>query len=304
MLQKPTKVINPVALTDAMLVSSTAPETDYAEWSAATAYTLGQKCIRVSTHRIYERLVAGTSPTPPENDITNWLDIGPTNRWAMFDNVVGTATTITTPLTVVLKPGSISGLALLELVGRTATVTLKETTGGAVAYSKTITLDGTIITSFYDWFYQPYVQEEAVVLTDLPFHFPSCELTISISASAGTVSCGVCKFGEVISIGASEYGATSGIIDYSVKTADSFGRYSIVKRNFSKRMSLKVITDQADYVRISRALAALRATPAVWIATDIYGYEPLTVYGFYKDFSIEVSYPTTNYCSLEIEGLI
>jgi len=304
MIELSTKVISPIALTDAILISSTAPETDYAVWAAATAYTLGQKCIRVSTHRIYERLIAGTTATPPETDPTNWLDIGPTNRWAMFDNVVGTATTITTPLTVVLKPGSISGLALLELVGKTATITMKESTGGAVAYNKVVTLDGTIITSFYDWFYTPYAQEESVALTDLPFHFPNCELTVSISSTSGSVSCGVCKFGEVIGIGATEYGATSGAIDYSVKTVDAFGRYTIVKRGYSKKMSLKVITEQVDYPRISRALADLRATPAVWIATDVYGYEPLTVYGFYKEFSIEVAYPTMNYCSLEIEGLI
>ena len=302
MIELATKVISPTVLTDAMFVSSTAPETDYAAWAAATAYTLGQKCIR--NHRIYERLIAGTTATAPESDTTAWLDVGPTNQRAMFDDVVGTQTSISSPLTVVLKPGSVSGLGLLELVGRTATVTLKTETGGATAYSRTIDLDGTIINSFYDWFYQPFAQKTSVVLTDLPFHFPNSELTISIAATSGNVACGVCKFGEVVGIGSSEYGATSGVSDYSVKTADSFGRYSITKRSYSKKMSLKVLTNKSDYERISRALANLRATPAVWIATDADGYDPLTVYGFYKDFSIDVAYPTMHYCSLEVEGLI
>ena len=118
------------------------------------------------------------------------------------------------------------------------------------------------------------------------------------------MSCGVCKFGEVIGIGSSEYGATSGITDYSRKEADDFGRYSIVKRAYSKKMTLRVLTEKSDYPRISRALANLRATPAVWVATDSSDYEPLTVYGFYKDFSVDVAYPTLHYCSLEIEGLI
>jgi hypothetical protein len=32
-------------------------------------------------------------------------------------------------------------------------------------------------------------------------------------------------------------------------------------------------------------------------------YAPNSVYGFFKDFNIEVSYPTQSWCSLEIEGL-
>jgi len=55
--------------------------------------------------------------------------------------------------------------------------------------------------------------------------------------------------------------------------------------------------------KVQRVLADLRATPCAWIGTDVAGYEPLTLYGFYRDFSIDVAYPTTSYCSLEIEGL-
>ena len=53
------KVIKPVAVTDAVLISSTAPETDYSAWAAGTAYSVGNLVIRTSTHRIYERLIAG-----------------------------------------------------------------------------------------------------------------------------------------------------------------------------------------------------------------------------------------------------
>ena len=29
----------------------------------------------------------------------------------------------------------------------------------------------------------------------------------------------------------------------------------------------------------------------------------MSVYGFYKEFSIDLAYPTVSYCSLTIEGL-
>jgi hypothetical protein len=301
------KLIKPTAITTAMLDSSTAPETDYTAWSSVTAYSVGNRCILTSTHRIYECLIANTNASPDVNLIgltPKWLDIAPTNRWAMFDNVVGTVTTLASPLTVVLNPGAVSGLALLGLVGRVATATLKNAPGGAVVYTKAVDLDGTIITSFYDWFFEPFVQLTDVVFTDIPLHYVAPELTVSLTATSGNVVCGVCKVGEAITIGGTEYGATAGIVDYSVKQRDAFGNYSVVERSFSKRNTFKVETDLLDFNRIFKALTSVRAIPCIWIGTEEPFYEPLLTYGFFKDFSIDVAYPTMNLCSLEIEGLI
>ena len=52
---------------------------------------------------------------------------------------------------------------------------------------------------------------------------------------------------------------------------------------------------------LDEAAAALRATPVLWIGSE--SFESLTVYGFYKEFSIDLAYPTVSYCSLTIEGL-
>ena len=76
------KLIRPTTLTDAMLSSSTAPENDYAAWGSGTAYAVGARVILTSTHRRYEALAASTGVNPA-SDPTKWLDIGPTNRWAL-----------------------------------------------------------------------------------------------------------------------------------------------------------------------------------------------------------------------------
>ncbi|MEP6587511.1 MAG: hypothetical protein ABJA84_01980 [Polaromonas sp.] len=296
-------IIKPNGLTDAMLTSSTAAEADWPAWSAATAYAAGAKVIRVSTHRIYQRLTAGTTATAPELDAANWLDIAPTNRWAMFDSAVGTVTSVAGDLTVVLRPGAVGGMALLELTGKQAAITMKTAPGGTVIYSKTVVLDGTMITSFYDWFYEDFAQLTDLVLTDLPVHFVSNELTISITGSS-TVSCGVCHMGEVLQIGRAQAGASVGIVDYSKKSVDAFGNYSITKRAFSKRSDLKLVTAAGQFNRIFRALAAIRSTPCIYIGTEAPGYEPLIVYGFYKDFSIDVAYQSIHLCNLSIEGLV
>jgi hypothetical protein len=302
-------IIKPTPLTDAMLTSSTAPETDYAAWNAATSYTAGQRVMRAvsGVHRNFENIVAGVNATLPElatgGVAPRWLDLGATNRWAMFDTKVGTVTALASPLTVVLQPGAVGGIALLELTGKQAVVSMKTAPGGAVAYSRTVSLDGTIIDSFFDWFFTDFSQLTDLTLTDLPSQFAACELTVSITGT-GSVACGVCHFGTVHAIGQTLAGATVGIISYSVKQADDFGNITVVKRANSKRNSLKLLTPKTSFNRIYRLLAALDSIPCIYIGTEAAGYEPLIVYGFYKDFSIDVAYPSHHLTNLEIEGLV
>lgn len=303
------KVIKPTIITDAMFVSSTIPETDYPEWNAATSYTVGQRVMRAvsGVHRNFENLIAGVNATLPELATTGatprWLDLGATNRWAMFDSKIGTVSSVTMDLTQVLTPGSISGLAALGLTGRTLQVQVKDVTGGTVVYDKTVSLDGTLITSFYDWFFEDYQQLSDVTLTDLPSQYYNPEVTFKILGSS-TVGCGTYTLGKTYTLGQSQYGATVGIISYSVKQADVFGNITVVKRQNSKRNNLKLMTDKTLFNRTYKLLADLDSVPCIYIGAEALGYEPLIVYGFWKDFSIDVSYPTMNLTNIEIEGLV
>lgn len=303
-------IITPTKLTDAMLVSSTAPETDYAVWTAA-AYTVGNRRIMTTgVHRIYECLVAHTSSDSsgaPNLNTTGatpkWLNIAPTNQWAMFDDKIGTITILASPLTIVLNPGPIGGLALLELVGRAAEISLKDQTDGVEVYNRIIDLDGTIITSFFDWFFEEFRQETDLTLTDIPSQFFNGELTISVTSTAGNVACGVAHVGKVTALGSTQQGANIGIISYSVKQTDAFGNLTIVKRQNSKRASLKMLVDKSEFSRIYRTLASVDSVLCIYIATESPGFTPLIIYGIWRDFSIDVAYENYLLTSLELEGL-
>ena len=132
------KLIRPTALSDAMLTSSSATENDYAVWSSGTAYGVGARVILTSTHRKYEALAA-SSGVNPSSDPAKWLDLGPTNRWAMFDARVGTATSRAGSLQVVLAPGAADGIALIDTEAETASVTRvqRSAQGRRAAYVET-----------------------------------------------------------------------------------------------------------------------------------------------------------------------
>lgn len=294
------KVVKPTPITAAMLVSTDATET-YAAWNAATAYVVGDIVLRTATQRLYQRLISGTTATAPESDTTNWLNIAPSNKWAMFDGEISTATTKTTSLTVVLKPGYVNSLALFGLVGSNLAVTVRDALAGNIVYTLSQDLDGTIIADWYQYFFEPVVQLAELVLTDLP-PYGDAHITVVLTGT-GTVESGICLVGTFYPLGDTQYGASVGIIDYSRKETDAFGITTFVRRAYSKRMSAKLMLDNVQMNKVQRVLADLRATPCAWIGADDVTYAPLVVYGFYKDFAIEVAYPTMSYCSLEVEGL-
>lgn len=306
-----TSIIKPTTITDSMLVSSSAAETDYPVWATGT-YAVGDKRIMTTgIHNVYECLVAHTATTsadaPNLNTATatpHWLELSPTNRWAMFDRKVGTITSVASPLTVVLTPGRFNSIAFMGMVGRSVHVLVKSAVGGVVIYDRTLSLDHTYISDIYDWFFLDYEQTGEINFLGIPDQYVSPELTITVSASTGNVECGIASIGMATTIGMAQYGAKAGVTDYSVKVADAFGNYDVVERKYSKRASFNVITSASDFTKVHRFLAGIRATPCVYIAVDSQeGYEPLSVYGFWKSFDIDIAYPTHHVCSLEIEEI-
>jgi len=293
------KVIKPTTFDETThLVSSNAIEV-YAAYNAATTYSKSTR-VDYGAH-IYESLVNSNLGNQPDISPTYWVLVGPDNKHAMFDDQISTATTSTTPLIVVLKPGLMNSLALLGLVGNQAVIAITDGAGGPTVYSKTVNLDGSYVYDWYMYFFEPFTQIGEVVFTDIP-PYSNARMTVTLSGS-GNVSIGQLSFGTFYELGDSEAGATAGIIDYSRKDTDEFGVTTFVRRAFSKRMTLRMMLDVVQMNKVHRVLTDLRATPAIWIGEEGESYQPLVVSGFYRDFTIDVAYPTKSFCSLEIEGL-
>jgi len=297
------KVIKPIEITEPLLISTNVPEDDHAEWNSETDYAVGDRVIH--EHVVWECLQTPNINHTPGGNATYWAQVSATNRWMMFDQEVSSQTTFDAsggPLSVVVAPGIVNSLALLNLEGASLTVTVQDGLGGPVIYSYESALDGTLVTDWYDYFFEPFDQLTEVVLTDLPV-YGSAHVTVEI-AGGGMVKCGGLVFGTAQHLGDTQRGSNIGIIDYSRKDTSETGVTTFVRRRFSKRMSGRFEVEKTRLNKVHRVLSELRATPCVWIGSDAAGFQSQTVFGFYRDFSIEVTYPTLAYCSIEIEGLI
>lgn len=305
MSTKPLRIIKPIAIGGAQLVSSTVPEDDYAAWDAATAYSIGDRVIRAATHRIYQRVVAGTTATAPELDPANWLDIGATNRWRMFDETISSQTTSAGDIVIVLAPGSVfNGVAVLNVMATSVRIRVIDSVDGVV-YEETTAMSSPISSSSYwVWCFETPSLRTKMVADDLPSYGRTAQIEITLGATAAGAACGICVVGVLRQIGdfGIRAGAQVGITDYSRKEKNEFGQIQIVERSWSDRSSFSMLIPNRQLDSTKNLFAAIRATPVVWIASR--DFDALVLYGIYKDFSAVIAYPEDSECNLEIEGLI
>jgi len=296
------RIIRPRAITDTILTASSVPENDYPAYSAATTYASGNRRIVAATHQIYESLQGSNLNHYPPDSPTYWLCLGYSNRWRMFDGAVGTATSSATDIVVDLRPGIISAIAFLGIEALSILLELNDPTAGEV-YSRAISMSSEgMVVDWYSYFFQPIANTADVVVTDLP-SYPAATLTITIAPlPTAAASCGMCVVGPLFSVGDLQWAPQVSIIDYSRKETDTFGITSLAVRDFVKRMECDLLVDTKNVDLCYRVLAGYRATPLVWIGSELYGC--MIIYGFYRRFTIVIAGPTVSACALEIEGLI
>lgn len=263
------KMVRPMAITDGLLTGSSVAEDDAPTWASTTTYADGAK-VRVA-HRVFESLAGGNVGNDPTGSVGKWIDIGPTNRWSMFDQALGSATTAAAPIVVSLATGTANTIALLDVAGATVRVQ-------GQGYDRTLVVGTT---------------------TMLFSELPGGSVTVTI-AGGGTVSVGTLLVGHTVALGVTEASPTAGITDYSRKEVDDFGEVTIVQRAWSKRMqaSARIRSDAVDTV--FDRIAGVRAIPTLWIGDA--GNDALTIYGFFKEASIEIAEGISK-LSLSIEGL-
>lgn len=290
-----------------MVITNTAPEPT-AIWTAGSYAkdALVLYLVSYGDYSVYHKwksLVSSNNAVPGTDD-TKWEDLGVCNKCAAFDRQISTATTATSSLTITLAPGLVNSIAFLGLVGSQLQVTMTDGAAGPTIYTRTIKLDDTIIVDWFDYFFEAFVPKTEVILTDLPL-YGSGRITMVLT-SGGTVEVGEIIFGSLYTLSddALEHGASVGIIDYSRKDTDATtGVTTFTVRAYSKRMSGSFMVPNSTITQLQRVLADIRAVPSVYIGSDDSTYAPLVVYGFYRDFAIDIAYPTTSLCRIEVEGL-
>jgi hypothetical protein len=290
----------------------------YSEWSSTTTYSLGDtvvvgtytgsNTVNITNSGTFKSLTNSNLNNSPLTSPTNWVKIAPTNQFALFDDKISSVTSRASDITMVVSCNSVDSIALLNVVADNVSCTLSDA-GFTQKYLGNVVFSGTrymLGNPSFDWYGYFFYDEDTAKTQALFLDISKVNsgiITIRISstttASAGNLAKGKAKY-----IGGTQYGASSGIIDYSKKETNEFGDTVLTVRNYSKRLSAKVFLTNANVNKVQQLLYSIRATPVLWLASDdIQLEEPLVVFGYYKDFDTEIAYPAHSLCNLEIEGL-
>jgi hypothetical protein len=309
-------ILIPITITDAMFGAGTSvaePAAGETAWVASATYTLGDRRIRLTTHRVYECVQAHTGRTAtPETDGAFWLDAGPTQRYAPFDSYTTTAATGTASLTYVLNPGYFNAISLYGLTGAQIVVTVRDGPGGPVIYRYPETGALSLLdppTGWYSYYFGRRKAIQKLVLSNLPIR-PNAELTIQITASAGVpVGVGMINIGDLTPVvgeaewGGTTWGASAEPTSYSyIKTNDD-GTTTIRRRSKATNLRATVTMPRENADIAIAAIQQVLDVPVSWISTTIPGYDGLNVFGI---GSGSLSYDSFGVATLQlnIKGLI
>lgn len=272
-------------------------------WNSGTTYALGAQVRKDETKRIYESVQASNLNQDPVADIfdTWWIDIGPTNDRAMFDEYNETQTTRAGSINVTLNPtGRITAMAFFNLVATSITITYTDPIEGVV-YSETINLTSPEnVNDIYDYFFTPVIRKTDVFLSNFPF-YSSPMIEITIANAEGVAKCGKLVMGSLRETGATQQGAEFGIIDQSRVQTDDFGNTTIVQRSFRKRISLDVMVESANVDEVGRLLADRRAVPTVFVGSTRFGQT--LVDGIPREWRVSIETFPLSRLTIDIEGL-
>lgn len=301
------RVIIPKTVTDSVFVSSTLTETEAAAWDTGTTYAAD--ALAMYAHRVYKSLQASnTGHQPGLTDSAEWWsDQGPTNRWAMFDDKIGTVSVTpsgTSTMTVVLDFGRCSGIGMFGLNAQSLTLTVKDSSS-AVIWTETVALTSDpSICNWLDYFIEPILPRTEYVKTSMPL-YTSATIEITVSNPTGTVGVGNLVIGRDRFIGLTKYGAQVGMTDWSKRSTDSFGYTYLKPGNWSKTANVDLHIENSQVDRVYAALTGLRGMATVFVGDNSdTGFDSLTVWGFVADFSTTIEGPQMSACTLEIQGLI
>lgn len=299
-------VVPPISMTDAILTSSNVAENDNLEWVISTAYTAGDK-VMVSTvepdiHRNFEAKINNTGNEPWLDDGTNWIDLGATNRWKMFDEGNSTQTENANSIEVEITPGQVvNSVALLNVSASTVQVIVTDPTDGEVYNTTKSLISDSGINDWYAYFFTEIERLEAVVFLDLPAYLDAT-IKVILSESSATVKAGVLVIGSQKQIGLTLNGTSFGIKDFSTKEQDTFGNFVIVERGFSDRVNYVVRLQTSRVDAVKKLLVDLRVTPAVWIGSET--LESTITYAYFRDFNVVFGDAVFSECSIRTEGLV
>lgn len=275
------------------------------EYASGTSYAIGDRVLLTkesdgtterTPHEIYESLTASNSGNYPPDNPTDWLLVGKTNRWKMFDEFVSSQSENTGTIEVELAVSRAGKLVMTGLVASSVRIVVEA--NSQTISDETISLLDDGISDWYEYFFAD-IEYQDVVIYDLSALYLNATVTVTIDNGTNTAKCGNFIVGTDYYLGDAKFGAGVGIRDYSVKETNDFGETTLLQRGYSDRMDVNLYMLSGMTQKVKQLLTTVRATSVMWLVSD-----DIYIFGFVKDFWAVYENHHNSTCRLEIEGTL
>lgn len=296
-------IIEPVAITPAMLVDSNVPEDEYPAWAAGTTYANAASVIR--SHKIYESVQGGNIGHDPTEDTANewWVEISATNRWRAFDfGLVNPVTNADSIRYELILGRTTDAIAVFGMNAATLRVTITDPIDGIIHDVTHDLIETVSVHDAWSYCFGEISSSPDLILRNLPM-WSGATIAIEVSAPGGTASVGEILIGQDHPIGRTLVDTRIGLQDFSSKERTQYGDWLVIERGSSRTADYRFIFPTEDARRIQSIMMRIRAKVAVFYAgvgTDRFA---TSVPGFYRDFAVPLS---TNFSfgTIEVESLL
>lgn len=290
------KVVPGIEITPEKMIINALPDSDYAAWSAVTAYAVGDF---VTIDRInYQALVAHTNRNPVTDTVSPaaWQNLGWVNKYRMFNkNIgntwkIGTYTSAAEVIDFTVRPGK--RINAIGLVGvRASSVRIIMTVPGVTdpVYDKTFAMSLKAGGSWYQYYFGQFTTKDNLAEFDLP-PFNNADIRVIVSAPGSTARVGMFVVGWGKSIGTAVYGTSLGRKKYSTIKEEFDGSITITKRGRRRSIDFQVVLTADQISSVQRTLDEVDDTPALYVGSSDLDYT--VIVGIFDDF--DTGLPTYN----------
>ncbi len=278
-------------------------------WNSSARYNYGDE-IR-DGHYIFKYAGDdGTNTTQrPQVDAIKqgfkWVNIRPTNYYAMLDSKTATQTTKSEELNFKLHNRGYDTLSLMNVEANEIKIELLAPDDQVLFQKEESLRDEKEIIDFYTYCYSPILRKETFYTGDIPI-IMGTTLSVSLSSKSGDVKCGRLVFGDSFFVGCTNAEFSLGIESYSKKETDVFGNTSLVHRGARLNDSYSVSISSSSLPMLRRKFVSWDAKELLFIGDESPNskLENLLNFGYYEDVSFEYEGGDISTLNISIKGLI
>lgn len=291
------------------LTSSNIADSSYATWDNTTAYAVGDTSYIPSNYGEYKCLVANTGKDPlthtynvTSNPNGEWLFLGTTNKYRMFDKYLTTQSARTENIIVQMIAYEAQGVFLGNLDATSIKIEVVDNDTVEIIE----TLEQPLIRDVIDWFdyyFGDWIDNRKTQLVyERTTATRNVSFIIGIYNGGLEAKCGVFCCGKIKEVGITKWGVNIGALDYSTTIVDtSTGDTSLFEGNYAPTLDVDIFTYTSNAMALNKILNDARGKGVVFMP----GYsDDMAVYGYKQKHSTVMSGAKQTIITANIIGLI